>query len=511
MEKIFPNIKHVVVLMLENRSFDNLVGWLYDADTSPNNWVVPNGSDKQYKGLAFGNYSNPDGKGVQVPVKKGTANYYVPTPDPNEKFDRMTLQQYWDNPDPTYGSIAPMNGFLQDYANAIAAQNPNPQPLPSEIMETYTPEQVSGMSLIASQYAISDYWFGACPTQTLPNRAFMGAGTSEGRVNNLTFPYIFGAKTIFNVLSDNDVSWEIYNQPEYIPSLTRLMFDRLWLESEDHFGDMEDFYADCDSNSLPAYTFLEPIFLEDLFGKTTATSEHPPANVAAGDAFVKTVWNRLTKSPSWKDTLFILTYDEHGGNYDHVPPPWGCVPPDSKSNPGHEGFCFNRWGVRIPTIIASPYIPQGTVFRSTGCMQYDHTSILATVLKWQGISNKNSECSILKTFFKWLGIKTDEYILGERVEQAPTFEAIVSLTEPRADTIYFETPLPPPAELRDRSSDAMTDLEHGALRAMIMFSHNGKLSEAEINNLLKDVNTLGDAAEFMKANQGKLKIKKVPR
>jgi len=435
--------------------------------------------------LAFADHYNVDSKGNKVPVQKGTTNgnTYVPTPDPNEKFDHMTQQQYWGVSNPAYGCKAPMDGFVRDYATA------KDNPVGADIMQTYSPSQVPVMSHIAQQYAISDNWFAACPTQTLPNRAFMGAGTSEGRVNNDTFPYVFGAKTIFNVLSDNKVSWKIYNQPKHLPSLTRTMFSKLWFKAEHHFGDIDDFIADCQSDSLPAYTFLEPTFLTDPFiSDAKTTSEHPPSNVAAGDDFLQTVWNALTQSKAWENSIFILTYDEHGGNYDHIAPPWGCVPPDSKSNPGHEGFGFNRWGVRIPTIIASPYIPQSTVFRSTDAvMQYDHTSILATVLKWCGINN-------------------DESLLGKRVFNAPTFEEIVSLTEPRTGAVALASSEQVP-QAKDRSQQAMTDLEHGVLRCLLMYSQQGEASEADLDQQLKDVNTVGDAIKFIQANASQLKLK----
>jgi phospholipase C len=483
-DKIMPNIDHIVVLMLENRSFDNLVGWLYDKKTKPQNWVS-NDPKPQYQGLAFAKHCNVDAAGNSYCVNdKGADNTSVPTPDPNEKFAHMTQQQYWGQPNPVNCTKAPMDGFVRDYATA------KDDPVAGDIMQTYIPTQVPFMSALAKGNAISDQWFAACPTQTLPNRAFMGAGTSEGRVNNMTFPFVFGATTIFNVLSDHDVSWKIYNQPKHLPSLTRAMFTKLWLQHESHFGDIDDFVDDCNSDNLPAYTFLEPTFITDPFTPLNqVTSEHPPSNVAAGDVFLQTVWKAIS-GPNSKvkdNTLFILTYDEHGGNYDHIPPPWGCVAPDSKSDPGHEGFGFNRWGVRIPTILASPYIPTGTVFRSTELTQYDHTSILATVLKWCGIENNDS-------------------VLGKRVAAAPTFEKIVSLSKPRLEEVALDTEIEvPPA--KDRSADQLTDLENGVLRTFFSYSVNGKMSEQDFEESFKNVHTLADASNFLSKMRSELKLK----
>ena len=113
------------------------------------------------------------------------------------------------------------------------------------------------------------------------------------------------------------------------------------------------FKQDCASGNLAPYTFLEPSFLVD------PNDEHPPHDVVAGEQFLYDIWQAVSQSPAWPETLLMITYDEHGGTYDHVHPPFGAATPDAKSNPGQEGFTFNRFGVRVPTVLVSPWIQGG--------------------------------------------------------------------------------------------------------------------------------------------------------
>ena len=391
---IQDKIDHVVVLMLENRSFDNLLGWLYDKGDAPKHFI-PATSPNTYKGLDGANYWNPTD--LNKPTDKiyataGVENFYVPTPDPNEDFKYMNRQQFGLDIDqnssgwlPPEGATPGMQGFLADFATAKDNSLENAK----QIMQAYTKEDLSVLSGIARHYAVSDNYHASSPTQTWPNRAFMHAGTSLGRVNN--FPYLpYDCTTIYNVLEEENISWKVYKSSEIIPSLTRIQMFRLWdLLLFEHFRHISDFLEDCHTGNLPAYSFLEPSFvIED---GNNATSEHPPADVCAGDHFLQKIWQAIVDSPAFDRTLFIINFDEHGGCPDHVPPNWTATPPDEESNPGDEGFRFNRFGVRVPAIFASPYIAEGTLFRanedpcSKTSVPYDHTSILAMILDWKGI------------------------------------------------------------------------------------------------------------------------------
>lgn len=389
---IQKNIKHVVVLMLENRSADNLIGWLYE-DSQPKHFS-PTKSQHYYNGLAGTEYSNPvdlnDPKN-RIKASKGVDNFRVPNPDPNEAFNNINQQLFGLDVDmstpgwlPPENAVPGMQGFLYDYSTAKCSN----KKIARQIMSTYSSEDLTALCQLAKGYAVSDNYHASCPTQTWPNRAFMHAGTSCGKVNN--FPYMpYDAPTIFNAFEDAKQSWCVYKSSEILPSLTRIQMVRLWdplLDS--HFHHISKFVEDCRTGDLPSYSFLEPSLIGDKYDQT---SEHPPADVCAGDHFLQEVWTAISTSPAFADTLFIINFDEHGGCPDHVPPNWTATSPGLDSSPGDQGFCFNRFGVRVPAIFISPHINENTVFRasedpwSKDSVPYDHTSILAMLLDWKGI------------------------------------------------------------------------------------------------------------------------------
>ena len=415
MAQILPQIRHMVVVMLENRSFDNICGWLYSDPKQQPSIFLPPDSPKVYAGLNpdLWNPSNADyfngQPAKQVRVVKGTTSHTVPDPDPEETFDNVTYQLYGPQApgaDPKW----PMQGFVVNYEKTKAGD-------PDQIMQTYSPDQVPVISALARNYAVSDAWFCSVPSQTWPNRAFVHAGTSNGNVNNGEFPdpFCWDVRTIFNVLSDMGVDWKVYSDALVAPSLTRTMFPKLWDPLLDgQFQHFSAFQEACATNSLPRYSFVEPSFLLE------PNDEHPPHDVSAGEQFLQQIWQAVSNSPGWENILLVITYDEHGGCYDHVLPALGATPPDAASRPGHENFSFDRFGVRVPMVVVSPYIQAGTVFRSDAKAQigvpvpYDHTSILATLRDWVGIPES-----------KMLG--------SARIQSAPNLGQVLTLASPRSD------------------------------------------------------------------------------
>lgn len=427
---IKKKIKYVVVLMLENRSTDNLIGWLYDNDTTKPKHFLPEHSPDAYKGLAGTNYSNPlnlNNPSEVVKASKGIINFRVPNPDPNEDFKFMNRQLFGLDIDkstpgwlPPEGAIPGMIGFLDDYTTAKCSNTK----IAPQIMGTYTNEDLTVLSGLANSYAVSDNYHASCPTQTWPNRGFMHAGTSVGRVNNVPYePY--DVPTIFNAFEECGHSWNVYKSSEIIPSLTRIQMSKLWhTKFDNHFHHISKFIKDCALGELPAYSFLEPSFVTEE--GTDATSEHPPANVCAGDHFLQKIWHAISSSRVFEETLFIINFDEHGGCPDHIPPNWTAKSPDKQSLPGDLGFEFNRYGVRVPAIFISPHIREQTVFRASKdpwtnqSVPYDHTSILAMLLDWKEIDrskllSKRVHCSPLNPF--------DELLAGDCRENSPILNA----------------------------------------------------------------------------------------
>jgi phospholipase C len=134
---------------------------------------------------------------------------------------------------------------------------------------------------------------------------------------------------------------------------------------------------------LPQYSFIEPRYFADLALNSIPNDQHPPHNVLYGEQLIAQVYNALRSSPCWSRTLFVITYDEHGGCYDHVAPPPAVAPDGVMANP--YGFTFQAFGVRVPAVVVSPYVPPGSIIRPAGATPFDHTSLISTVREIFGL------------------------------------------------------------------------------------------------------------------------------
>lgn len=414
--------KHVVVMMFENRSFDSMLGFLYKNNISPL-------TKQPFEGLT-GKETNPDRNGDAVKVFKIDPTdpyaYFMPKKDPGEGFANTNYQLFGAEKKPFPKGIAPNQGFVLDFENPIdnapleKMENPKTDkitstktvkskydyksdvykkwyntPKPKEhskhvpdlksvvgkdIMGMFTPETLPVLSSLAKNYAVCDHWYCSAPTETLPNRAFTHMGTSQGYLYDEIHSY--SAKSIFKHLMDNDKTWGIFgnNGKPYtvafcqdIPSTTNKEGKKVvgQLPKGCKVGAFEDFENALTNNELPDYTFLEPIWGHK------GNSQHPNYNVADGEQYLLEIYNALKTSPYWEDTLLVVTYDEHGGCYDHVTPPNTATSPPAISKTF--GFEFDRYGVRVPTVLISPKIEAGTVYRTKSDVPLDHTSILATL------------------------------------------------------------------------------------------------------------------------------------
>ena len=357
------NIEHIVVLMLENRSFDSMLGKLY-------------AKSDDFDGLA-GNEQNLDANGTVVPVwnSPGTdeATMSIPDPDPGEEWTDINMQLFGTPNLPSPTPAASMSGFVNNYLEQKAA-DPKGNYDPKSVMHYFAPDQVPVLSQLATQFAVCDRWFASAPCQTWPNRWFVHAATADGHENNDP-PHMPDVPTIYNRLEEVSVSWSIYFHDMAQAHTLLQLFAHL-----DHFHFYAQFQADCQSGTLPAYSFIEPQYYSD-FGHPE-NDQHPPAVVTLGEQLIADVYNCVRASSLWTKTLLIITYDEHGGIYDHVAPPAAIPPAPPQLN---QVFAFDRYGVRVPAVIVSPYVEAGTVFGITAGQPYDHTSIIATVRKRFGI------------------------------------------------------------------------------------------------------------------------------
>jgi phospholipase C len=370
-------IDNIVVLMLENRSFDHMLGFLYASSGN----VSPAG--QPFEGLS-GSESNPDGNGGTVSVFQIQATeanaYFMPGADPGEGYSATNSQLFGSTKAPV-PPVATNQGFVTDFSYTLGWEAKEKWSILSgttanSIMGIFTPAMLPVLSGLAQGFAVCDHWFGSVPTETLPNRAFVHAGTSQGSMSDSTKS--FTCPSIYGLLSQNNVSWTVYGYDE--PPLTRQDFTDIKNADDSHFGLFTDFQAAAAAGTLASYVFLEPSW------GASGNSQHPNYNVALGEQMIHDVYYALRNGPKWNQTLLILTYDEHGGCYDHVPPPQGAVPPDDSV--GEDSFDFKRFGPRVPTVLISPLIEAGTVFRvAADAMPLDHTSILKTVETRWGLPN----------------------------------------------------------------------------------------------------------------------------
>jgi phospholipase C len=358
--------------------------------------------------------------------------------------------------------VPPMNGFVADFATIFKDNWPLRLDEIREVMECYTPDQLPVLNGLAKHYAVSDVWFSSVPTQTNANRAYTLAGTSLGLCRNGLYDSSFlprsyraddrfaGATTIMNVLSTAGLDWRVYWESRFPPTTTSLGSNacytrRIFPELEniasvgDHFRSMDALFTDLagDPAALPPFVFLEPAWTlahaySDAIG-TLGDDYHPPGDLTIGEMFVKKVYDALVANTAlWQETLLVVTFDEHGGTYDHMPPPWSATPPWGQNPPYFPalptaqqrlleyGFQFNRYGVRVPAIFISPWIERGTVIRSNTAVPFDHTSLIRTILEWKNVGQP--------------------WNLGDRVDAAPTFETVISRDTARTDVNYGPRP-----------------------------------------------------------------------
>jgi phospholipase C len=411
-------IQHIVQLMLENRSLDHMLGFLY-ADSGN---VSPHGSP--FDGLT-GKETNPDANGQPVAVFRipptRTHPYQMPGADPAEGF-LNTNQQLFSTDIPPPGAIPTNRGFVVSFKGAIASdlakgyKDTSPDVTPDDIMGSYTPELLPILSGLARGFAVCDVWHCSAPTQTIPNRAFAAAGTSQGRLSNkvktLTCPSIYGR------LSQKGLDWSIFGYDA--APLTRTDFPDTKGANKKHFGLFADFKKRAAAGTLSSYTFLEPSW------SATGNSQHPNYSVAAGETLIHDVYTALRNGPGWDSTLLLITYDEAGGTYDHVPPPSNATPPGD-GTVGELGFDFTRFGVRVPAVLVSPLIAAGTVYRGAGSI--DHTSVLKTIQERWGttpLTARDAAAASLGDVLTLAQPRTDDPLRGVSPPVAPVPAALAS-------------------------------------------------------------------------------------
>lgn len=401
-------IKHVVVLMMENHSFDQIVGWTKS--------LYPNLEGVDVNNQKF----NADFPNISVRVQQSATPETALSLDPcHEHLD--VLSQVENN----------CGGFVANFARAYPSSTADER---SQVMAYYPKGVLPVIHTLAENFMVCDHWFSSLPGPTWPNRFFVHTGTSKGHVKMPSGVYIkneycYDQNTIFDELSKRGISWSIYHHG----MCQTLLCLRLW-EKLEHFHRIDSFFNDA---AGPEEKFPQYVFLEPSYGGEDQNDQHPPTDIRKGEYLIAQVYNALLSNHDlWNSTLFVLVYDEHGGFFDHVVPP-PAVPPDNDVSE----YSFNQYGVRVPAILISPWVNKG--FKDT---VFDHTSLLKYLIdKWK--------------------LRPDQ--LGKRVEQANTFApALQELNAPRTavplafDLKTLPSPQPVIPSTTNENQNALVSFSH---------------------------------------------------
>ena len=355
-------LRHIVVLMMENRSFDHMLGSLKAVDS-------------RIDGISDG-LSNPDTNGNQVKPQALADFQGQLDPDPDHHFPAVDLQIFGGDTSPT--RVANMQGFVKSYFHQRGDVKHS-----QKIMFYFAQDQLPVLTTLALEFAVFNRWFASIPGPTICNRAFAHYGTSFGRVDMNPFDVIAPIKSIYTRLihASPQRTAKVYY---YDTTSSTMEVVNLLQNQPQLFGTYKQFLSDCDKGLLPDYSFVEPNYNDHQTdsGAEVANDQHPDHDVQAGELFIAEVYMHLKRSPLWPNSALLIVYDEHGGIYDHVPPPMCPVPDKFTADANSTGtgmpFGFDRLGVRVPAILVSPWIPKNTVVDRV----FDHASIPATVQKF---------------------------------------------------------------------------------------------------------------------------------
>jgi phospholipase C len=352
-------VEHIVVLMLENRSFDHMLGYL-----------SLEGGRKDIDGLREEFANDYDGRRYPIRHLKTTA---IPD-DPDHSGRSVDLQV----------GGGEMNGFVTSFADTLSGRGVQDGD-PGWVMGYYNAADVPVYDHLAREFAVCDRWFSSVPGATWPNRLYAISGRAARSRDDLphNLPPMYNQPSFVRHLDAHGVTWRWYS---FEVGTLRLADGRYALGQHDNFAffskenlnwkaELEmridtlapSFLQDAAQGTLPSVSWIDPNFSNFNPIGFRPNDDHAPADIKDGQELVLAVYHALATSPQWETTMLVIFYDEHGGFYDHVKPPAAA-----DDNPR----TFGRYGVRVPALIVSPWIEPGSVSTTV----FDHTSIMKTIL-----------------------------------------------------------------------------------------------------------------------------------
>jgi len=405
--------------MMENRSFDNMLGWLKRINP-------------EIEGLT-GNETNPhDTSDPDSPLEPvhDQQPYTVPR-DLDHSVPGVAFQAFgqYPLPDPL-PPVAPMNGFAESYIQTGED--------PFFAMGGFLPEAVPIHTTLALEFAVLDHWYCSVPGPTAPNRFYLHTATSDGSAEWDIPRLVIGypQKSIYESLQDEGYTWKNYFQE--VPSTLLLKWHRsqeIW-----NYAHYTQFLVDAANGDLPNLAFIDPRYFD--WPDAPQNDDHPGnADVRMGQHVLKEIYEAIRAGPLWQQTAFLITYDEHGGFYDHVGTPYGVPNPDGLIDE-EEDFDFTRLGPRVPTLLASPWVNRGVVeHRPPGPYpnsEYEHSSLPATIKYLFGLASP---------------------FLTARDEWAGSFHHLFNRTTPRLDTPLTLPEVPPFKQLESSWKAPISSLQ----------------------------------------------------
>jgi len=453
-------IEHIVVLMLENRSFDHMLGYL----------SLERGRD-DVDGLAPGMANDHGGR--RYPVHRLPATYF-----PNELWDPEHTAPATDR----QINGGAMDGFSAMYAETLAARGVQDGD-PGVVMGYYNASDLPVFDHFAEQFCVCDHWHSSVAGATWPNRLYALTGGGAGSRDDPKVP-IYHQQSFVRHLDAADVTWRWYSHDV---ATLRLADAKYRVGHREHFAyvqklklvfktrgrgllylneDAASFLEDAAYGQLPAVSWVDPNFKDFNLIGSPPNDDHPPSDVTHGQELALLVYNALASGPLWDSTLLLVFYDEHGGFFDHVAPPKG--PPDD------DPATFTTYGVRVPAFVVSPWVKPRSVCHTL----FDHATIPKTILE-RFCRTELDASSGLRGGPHRRG-RLDPHHLSRRIAGAADLGEVLTLSEPRpapdrralVDWFVNEQGArarrlldDPAGTLRKATAHSLTDLQSGLLAA----------------------------------------------